>query len=208
MVHRIPSILSLLYQGLLWRMAADKKELYLTFDDGPVPGITEFVLETLTKHNIKATFFCIGDNIQKYPEVFKKVADAGHTIANHTFHHLKGWQTESSTYLKNIKLCDEIIIDNRPLTLVNYFRPPYGRITRKQIKLISDKKIVMWDVLTRDYDQSLSTDRCLRNSLTAVRNGSIIVFHDSVKAEKNLTYVLPRFIDECLNRGYTFKPLV
>lgn len=207
MIHRTPSILPFLYPNLLWRMPSDKKELYLTFDDGPVLGITEFILEELEKRKVKASFFCIGDNIGKYPEVFKKVVEADHTIGNHTFNHLKGWQTETKQYLDNILRCDEFIIDNCQLKIVNWFRPPYGRITRKQIKSITDKKIVMWDVLTRDYDQSISAERCLQNSLRAVRNGSIIVFHDSLKAEKNLRYVLPRFTEECLNRGYTFKPL-
>lgn len=189
-------------------MPADKKELYLTFDDGPIPQVTEFVLEELRKQNIRATFFCIGDNIRKHPEIFKRIVNEGHTIGNHTYHHLKGWQTNSVQYLNNIQQCDNEIIVHCPLSIVNCFRPPYGRITSKQIKSIKDKKIVMWDVLTRDYDAALSPENCLKGSLKALRNGSIIVFHDSLKAERNLRYALPRFIETCLKEGYTFKALV
>jgi peptidoglycan/xylan/chitin deacetylase (PgdA/CDA1 family) len=194
-------------------MPADKKQLYLTFDDGPIPGVTEFVLEVLSRHNIKATFFCIGDNIRKHPDIFKQVVNADHSIGNHTYNHLKGWRTSADKYIENIQQCDQEIVVHCPLSPdnhrdVNCFRPPYGRITPKQIKSIKDKRIVMWDVLTRDYDASLSEENCLKGSLQAVRNGSIIVFHDSMKAEKNLRYALPRLIDVCLQNGYTFKPLL
>lgn len=208
MLHRTPSILPFLFPKLLWRMPADKEELYLTFDDGPIPGVTEFVLEALSKHHIKATFFCIGDNIRKHPEIFKRIVNEGHTVGNHTYNHLKGWQTDSKNYVKNIEQCDQEIIVHCPLFIVNCFRPPYGRITPKQIKAITGKQIVMWDVLTRDYDASLLQENCLKGSLQAVRNGSIIVFHDSLKAEKNLRYALPRLIETCLQDGYTFKTLL
>lgn len=213
MLHRTPFILPLLFPKLLWRMPADKKELYLTFDDGPIPVVTEFVLEILAKHSIKATFFCIGDNIRKHPQIFKRIVNGGHAIGNHTYNHLKGWQTNSKNYLSNIEQCDsEITVNCLSMAIgmptVNFFRPPYGRITPHQIKVITGKKIVMWDVLTRDYDASLSQENCLKGSLHAVRNGSIIVFHDSLKAEKNLRYALPRFIETCLQEGYTFKALV
>lgn len=212
MLHRTPLILPLLYPSLLWRMPTDEKTLYLTFDDGPLPGPTEFVLDELKKHSIKATFFCIGDNIHRHPELFRKVVSEEHAVGNHTHNHLKGWQTKTEVYIKNIKECDNEIIVHCPLSPdsnrdVNYFRPPYGRITRNQIRTIKDKRIVMWDVLTRDYDASLSPEKCLKNSLAAVRNGSIIVFHDSIKAERNLRFVLPRFLEACLQQGYSFKKL-
>lgn len=212
MLHRTPAILPLLFPKLLWRMPVDKKELYLTFDDGPIPVVTEFVLEALTKYDIKATFFCIGDNIRKHPEIFKKIVRDGHAVGNHTYNHLKGWQTSVEKYSQNIHQCDaEITVNCLPMAIgmstVNCFRPPYGRITPKQIKTIKDKTIVMWDVLTRDYDASLAPEKCLTGSLKAVRNGSIIVFHDSLKAEKNLRYTLPRLIEACLENGYTFKTL-
>jgi peptidoglycan/xylan/chitin deacetylase (PgdA/CDA1 family) len=204
MLHRTPFFLPILYPGLLWRMPTDKKEIYLTFDDGPVPGPTEFVLDELKKHNLNATFFCIGDNILKHPQLFKRIGEEGHAVANHTFNHLKGWQTPLSTYIDNVKKCDQVITTNSSLQTISYFRPPYGRITHAQIKALNDKKIVMWDVLTRDYDATLSPERCFKQSLNATRNGSIVVFHDSIKSEKNLRYVLPKYIEACLAKGYTF----
>ncbi len=207
MLHRTPFLLPLLYPRLLWRMPADTKTLYLTFDDGPVPGPTEFVLDTLKQYGIEATFFCIGDNIHKHPEVFSKIIAAQHAIGNHTFNHVKGWQTDNATYQQNILLCDEQILKHQTLPSVRYFRPPYGRIRRSQIKALHDRTIVMWDVLTRDYDVSQSAAQCLRGSLQATRNGSIVVFHDSLKASRNLYAVLPAYIEACLAQGYTFRAL-
>ena len=207
MVHRTPSILPFFYPSLTWRMPADNKTLYLTFDDGPVPGPTEFVLETLQKFNIKATFFCIGENIRKHPELFKMILNHGQTIGNHTFNHLNGWRTDRNSYLENVRLCKAEMenhflsgSENKPL-----FRPPYGRITRNQIKSLSAYQIIMWDVLSIDYNKNLRSEKCLKNSVAVTRPGSIIVFHDSYKAEKNLTYVLPRFIEHFLTQGFTFS---
>jgi peptidoglycan/xylan/chitin deacetylase (PgdA/CDA1 family) len=210
--HRTPFFLPLLYPSLRWRIENEAKELYLTFDDGPVPGPTEFVLETLAARNIKATFFCIGDNIRKHPEVFKKIVDQDHAIGNHTFNHLNGWKINPPYYLDNIKKCDDLINEftsrttnnEQPATL---FRPPYGRITKKQIHTLSEYKIIMWDVLSVDYNKNLSRERCLHNTIRATRPGSIIVFHDSYKAEKNLTFALPAFIDHFLEQGFTFHSL-
>lgn len=207
MLHRTPFLLPLLYPRLLWRMPADTKTLYLTFDDGPVPGPTDFVLDTLKQYNIEATFFCIGDNIRKHPYVFSRIVKEQHAIGNHTYNHLKGWQTDTDTYLQNIALCDQQIREHQSMPTVQYFRPPYGRITRSQIKALPDRTIVMWDVLTRDYDASQGAAQCLRGSLQATRNGSIIVFHDSLKAARNLYAVLPAYIEACLKQGYTFKAL-
>lgn len=190
-------------------MPVTQPELFLTFDDGPVPGPTEFVLDTLHAFTAKATFFCIGDNIQKHPEVFERVVHAGHQIGNHTFNHLNGWRTDDNEYYHNIEKCEQVIGDshaqlqqNRPL-----FRPPYGRITRRQISLVRDFRIIMWDVLTRDYDARIPSGKCLRKSVKATRPGSIVVFHDSLKAEKNLRYVLPRFLEVFALKGYAFKTL-
>lgn len=203
--HRTPSILPWLYPSLHWRLPAKKKELYLTFDDGPFPGPTEFVLDTLKRYAIKATFFCVGNNIGKYPEIFQRVAAEGHRIGNHTFNHVSGWSLRTSDYLEEISRCDALLSaageQNR------LFRPPYGRITFKQIRMLADRPVIMWDVLTSDYNQKLSPERCRRNTLKAIRPGSIIVYHDSLKAERNLTYSLPGVIDECLTRGYTFSPI-
>lgn len=195
---RTPSILPLFYPSLLWRIDTDQKDIYLTFDDGPIPGPTEFVLETLKSFQVKATFFCIGDNIRKHPEIYQRVSKAGHAVGNHTFNHMNGWRATPAEYLENVR--------KTPLD-VKLFRPPFGRIKRSQISLLTDYKIVMWDVLTYDYDRSLDAEKCLTGALKAVRPGSIVVFHDSIKAEKNLTYVLPKFVDGCLSKGYSFKTL-
>ena len=209
--HRTPFFLPLLYPSLTWRILNDRKELYLTFDDGPVPGLTEFVLDTLASRNIKATFFCIGDNIRKHPEVFKKIIEQGHTVGNHTFNHLNGWKTNPQHYLNNIIECDEVIKTNSQTSnneqRSTLFRPPYGRITKKQVQSLTNYKIIMWDVLSVDYNKNLSQERCLHNTIRATRPGSIIVFHDSHKAEKNLKFTLPAFIDHFLEQGFTFHTL-
>jgi peptidoglycan/xylan/chitin deacetylase (PgdA/CDA1 family) len=200
---RNPFFLPWLYPGLTWRLPAAEKKLYLTFDDGPVPGPTEFVLDELARVGAKATFFCIGDNVRKHPTVYARVLAEGHAVGNHTFNHLSGWKTSDAEYIQNIHLCDEVLKPHAG----NLFRPPYGRITRRQIAALSNYRIVMWDVLTNDYAQSLSPEACLRGSLAASRNGSIVVFHDSLKAEKNLRYVLPRYLDHFIAQGFTFHSL-
>ena len=211
--HRTPFFLPLLYPSLQWRVPNVSNSLYLTFDDGPVEGPTEFVLNTLSEFSIKATFFCIGDNVQRYPHVFRKILDAGHHVGNHTFHHLNGWKASVKNYLHDVSLCENELnkfkdgkVDQQ---LMPIFRPPYGRVSRKQIRALQHYfNIIMWDVLSVDYNKRLSEEKCLRNTLRATRPGSIIVFHDSYKAEKNLVYVLPRFISQCLELGYTFNPII
>lgn len=205
---RVPFFLPWLFPNLVWRIPTKQKELFLTFDDGPIPGPTDFVLETLRKFNCKATFFCIGDNIRKHPDIFKKVIDAGHTIGNHTFNHVKGWNTSLDNYVENVKQCDtEIQNSIFRIQYSKFFRPPYGLITRKQIKALNDYKIIMWDVLTIDYDKNVSPEACLQNSIRVTRRGSIIVFHDSVKAERNMNYALPRYVEHFIKQGYAFKTL-
>jgi peptidoglycan-N-acetylglucosamine deacetylase len=203
--HRTPFFLPWIYPNLTWRIPTEEKELYLTFDDGPVHGPTEFVLETLRQYDAKATFFCIGDNVRKHPGVFKKIVDDGHAIGNHTFNHLNGWKTANPSYFENIKQCDEVFHQNAVQSKL--FRPPYGRITGKQIKALGGYTIVMWDVLSVDYLKSLSAEACLQNTLRATRPGSIIVFHDSYKAEKNMTHALPRFVEHFKDKGFSFKTL-
>lgn len=202
MIFRTPFILPLIYPTLVWRIPTVAKEIYLTFDDGPVPGPTEFVLDTLKQNDCKATFFSIGDNVKKHPAVYQRILKEGHAMGNHTFNHLKGWSHSDEDYLTNIKECDQAFGSKSQL-----FRPPYGRITKSQIRKLNDYKIVMWDVLTSDYNAKLSPERCLTGSIQATRPGSIVVFHDSVKAERNMTYALPRFMDHFLNQGFIFKSL-
>jgi peptidoglycan-N-acetylglucosamine deacetylase len=204
---RTPFFLPYFYPSLTWRMPSNEKKLYLTFDDGPVKGPTELVLETLASRSAKATFFCIGDNVRKHPRVFERVFADGHTVGNHTFHHLNGWRTPTSEYLKDVEACAD------EMRRLNWgegkmcFRPPYGRIKWSQVRSLSRYRIIMWDVLTQDFDHSLSPETCLRKSIAATRNGSIIVFHDSFKAEKNLSFVLPRFVDHFADLGFEFTPL-
>lgn len=209
MMYRVPFFLPWLYPNLLWRMPTTQKEIYLTFDDGPVAGPTGFALEALAKHSIQATFFCIGDNVRKNPDVFKRVLDQGHAIGNHTFHHLNGWKTPLDQYINNVNQCDtQFQTSNLEPRTSNLFRPPYGKITRAQISALTNYKIVMWDVLTNDYDKSKSPEACLKNSVKATRPGSVVVFHDSLKAERNMTYALPRYIDHFLDQGYSFHVLL
>ncbi len=205
MLHRTPSLFPFLYPSLTWRIENASRELYLTFDDGPVPGPTEFVLDTLAAHNAKATFFCIGDNVRKHPDIFKQVITKEHAVANHTFNHMNGWKTNRGDYVQNIKQCQEEMARHTKVPAL--FRPPYGRITRSQIKALPDFRIIMWDVLSVDYDRHLSAERCLKNTINAIRPGSIIVFHDSLKAERNMTYALPRMLDHFTQQGFQFKTL-
>lgn len=207
--------LSTLYPSLIWNKRGDDKIIYLTFDDGPIPEITDFVLEELEKFKAPATFFCVGDNISRHPAVFKKILSAGHKIGNHTFNHLNGWKTEDEAYLQNISLCEETIyamtkeVYKAEASLVpRLFRPPYGLIKRSQIKKLEGQyQIVMWDVLTGDFNKELSPEKCLHKAIKYTSKGSIVIFHDSIKAERNLRYALPRFLDHFSSSGYRFEVL-
>ena len=199
-----PLLLKWYYPSLLWNKSRTEKVIYLTFDDGPIPNVTDFVLKTLKVFNAKATFFCIGDNIVKHPEVFERVKNDGHAIGNHTFNHLKGWKTDNETYLQNTLKCQE-------LTQTDLFRPPYGRIKKSQISnlksQISGLNIVMWDVLSGDFDTKLSPEKCYQNVIKHTENGSIIVFHDSLKAFDRLFYTLPKVLAYFTEKGFTFLTL-
>jgi peptidoglycan/xylan/chitin deacetylase (PgdA/CDA1 family) len=200
-------IIKKLFSNYVWAIPNTENKIYLTFDDGPIPQVTEWVLEELKKYNVKATFFCIGDNIEKHPEIFKKVLGEGHAIGNHTFNHLNGWKTTTETYLENFDRCKESIQQFAISNLTSkIFRPPYGKIKRSQAKAIrkSGYKIIMWDVLSVDFDPTLSREKCLQNVLSNVESGSIIVFHDSIKALKNLEYVLPKTLEFLKEKGFVF----
>ena len=200
-----------MYPDFLWRVKTDKKVIYLTFDDGPIPEITEFVLETLENYNAKATFFCIGDNIEKHPNIFQQVANQGHTVGNHTYNHLKGWNTEDEIYIENFKKCTDIIEKNlisHTSYFISHFRPPYGRIKKSQAhEILKTHEIIMWDVLSGDYDQSIEKETVLKKSIQYSEAGSIVLFHDSIRASKNMMYALPRFLEHFSNQGFTFKKL-
>ncbi|HWW40579.1 polysaccharide deacetylase family protein [Pedobacter sp.] len=199
-----PLLLKWYYPSLVWNKSRSDKVIYLTFDDGPIPDVTDFVLKTLKSFQAKATFFCIGDNITKYPEIFERVIGDGHRIGNHTYNHLKGWKTTDELYLRNFSKCQE-------LTATNLFRPPYGRIKKSQIKEIRkyypNMKIIMWDVLSGDFDINLAPHKCFKNVIKHTVNGSVIVFHDSLKAFDRLEYALPRTLQYFHERGYTFETL-
>ncbi len=204
--HKTPVLVQKLYPGLKWRQKTKKKELFLTFDDGPVPGLTPFVLDTLSEFNIKATFFCVGDNLKKHGEIAQKVVSHGHVLANHTFNHLNGWKTDTDQYLENIEKCERYLTEVS--TSRRLFRPPYGKMRRSQIRRISQKyEVIMWDVLSGDFSRKISEESCLSNSIKATHNGSIVLFHDNIKAEKNLKYTLPRYIEHFISQGFAFKTL-
>ncbi len=205
-IHKTPGWIKGLYPSLTWNLPTQEKVIYLTFDDGPIPEVTPEVVEILKKYEAKATFFCVGDNIRKHPKVFEMVVKAGHNVANHTYHHIKGWQNTLDVYLEDIEECQQIIhsfnIENR------LFRPPYGRITSKQIREVKQKfKIVMWDVLTGDYNASLSADSILKRIIKATKPGSIVVFHDSIKAYPRLASVLPDYLSYFQDQGFRFEAI-
>jgi peptidoglycan-N-acetylglucosamine deacetylase len=201
--HRTPFFLPWLYPSLTWRMTTGKT-VYLTFDDGPVEGPTEFVLAELARQSVTATFFCIGDNIRKHPNVFRRLIADGHTVGNHTVNHLNGWKTSADEYVDNVKAFDPIAAQAGHRLPTRLFRPPYGCVSRKQIRLLADYHIVMWDVLSQDYNHNFSPEQCLRRTMQACRPGSVIVFHDSYKSQRNMEYALPRLIDFLGDKGYNF----
>lgn len=209
---KTPFLLKALFPGLLWEIKNEgTNTIYLTFDDGPVPDITPFVLKTLSQYKAKATFFCVGENIAKYPGIFMDIETEGHRTGNHTYHHLNGWEVPSSHYLKNVEACHLTLAHNRvkpaePATPL--FRPPYGRMRIEQwLSLRQKYQIVMWDILSGDYDSQFSEQVCLQKSIKASKPGTIIIFHDSYKAAKNLKYVLPRYLDYFASSGYNFATL-
>ena len=193
-----------------WRFQSNEKEIFLTFDDGPTPEITQFVLSELKKYNAKATFFCIGKNIQNYPEIFNEIISDGHSIGNHTQNHLNGWKTTTENYIANFLECHKTITQfNKIKFKKQLFRPPYGKIKKSQAKKILKKgyKIIMWDVLSADFDNTISKERCLQNVLNNAKKGSIIVFHDSLKASKKVKYALPTVLKTFSDKGFVFKKI-
>lgn len=199
---KTPNFIRSFYKNYIWNITTDKKEIFLTFDDGPTPKITSFVLDLLSKHNAKATFFCIGKNIKNHPNLFNRIIKEGHTVGNHTQNHENGWKTNNVNYLNSVDSC-ELLINKSNLL----FRPPYGKIKRSQaIKLIKNGyKIIMWSVLSGDFDTKLSKEKCLDNVLLNTKKGDIIVLHDSKKAFNTLQYILPKIMQYYADKGYQFK---
>lgn len=196
-----PKIISNRFKDILWKVNTKEKILYLTFDDGPIPENTEWILSELEKYNAKATFFCVGENVSKYPELFKKILADGHTVGNHTYNHLNNWKTEFHSYIENIQKGNEFIKSN-------LFRPPYGKLGFYSMRAIKrDYQIVLWDVLSRDFDPKISPEICYHNVIKNASEGSIIVFHDNYKAVRNLYVVLPLILEFYTQKGYRFNSL-
>jgi peptidoglycan-N-acetylglucosamine deacetylase len=206
--HKTPFLLKLLYPECLWDVRTKEKEVFLTFDDGPVPGVTEFVLDTLKYYNTKATFFCVGENVVKYPHIFQRIIEEGHQVGNHTYNHLNGWQNNNDFYFDNIRKCKEAMEGLMPGKKFNLFRPPYGKIKKSQLKNISrEYKVIMWDLLTGDFDERLSAEECLQAAVRYTKKGTILIFHDSFKAEAKMRKVLPEYLEFCNAQGYSFNTL-
>lgn len=219
---RPPRLLHQLLPGCEWTgpaTATAAPVLYLTFDDGPIPEETPWVLEQLAEYHAKATFFCVGENVARYPEIARAVRAAGHRLGHHTYHHISAWQTRPADYLAEVRrghaeLSRALSVDIQPgeaealAGQPSLFRPPYGRLTRSlSAALRPDYRLIMWSVLTRDYDPHLPPEDCLRRTMAAVRPNDIVVFHDSRKASPRLRYVLPRLLAHCAARGYRFETL-
>ncbi|MBR9830809.1 polysaccharide deacetylase family protein [bacterium] len=203
MIAYIPKVLKKIYPLLNWDETPDGNEVFLTFDDGPIPEVTPWVLEKLKEYDVKATFFCIGDNVLKHPKIYQRILDEGHAVGNHTHKHLKGWNTDDGTYLKDIENAGEFISSN-------LFRPPYGRIKKSQIKLIQSLNyhIIMWSILSGDYNKNRSPEACFNNVKRNLKPGSVVVFHDSIKADNNMRYALEKtliFMRENNFKGVSIK---
>jgi peptidoglycan/xylan/chitin deacetylase (PgdA/CDA1 family) len=199
-VH-LPHCITNWFPLAIWRMPIDKKVVYLTFDDGPIPEVTPWVLDLLMEHNIKATFFAVGENVFRYPEIFEQIVEDGHAVGNHTYHHLQGLKSDNKTYYKDIVHANKMIGSN-------LFRPPHGWLKRAQYRYLSGKyKIIMWDVISCDYNRNITKEEVLNNVLEFAREGSIITFHDSLKAESHLKWALPRAIEALKAQGYEFDKI-
>lgn len=221
---KTPLLAKKMFPNYVWDIPNSGKVLYLTFDDGPTPEITNWTLQTLKNFNAKATFFCIGNNIEKHPNIFQNILADGHRIGNHTHNHVKGWKTKATDYLNNVAEAEMVIKNqmsnskdqipnslfrSQQLINVKLFRPPYGQITPKQGKhlLELNYKIIMWDVLSFDWEKEVSKETCLENVISHATNGSIIVFHDSIKASKNMQYALPKVLERFSKKGFVFKAI-
>lgn len=189
-----PKFLKRIMPSLIWNMEGED-DIFLTFDDGPTPGVTEWVLDTLAKHNAKATFFCLGKNVEQYPDLYHKILNEGHKVGNHTYSHQKGWSMSVERYVEDVDFANQYIHSD-------LFRPPYGRIKPSQARMLSERySLIMWDVLSQDYSNLISPRTCLRNVTKHVQPGSIVVFHDSVKSFRNLKYALPRVLEHIDKMG-------
>ncbi|MTI20461.1 polysaccharide deacetylase family protein [Fulvivirga sp. RKSG066] len=206
--HKTPAPARWLFPSLLWKKKTNNKEIYLTFDDGPIPGLTEYILDVLKDYNVKATFFCVGENIKKNKSIAERALREGHRLGNHSYNHCNGWQTSTIDYISNVVRCQRHLLDLHDHDVKPLFRPPYGKMKLSQIKLLKKKyQIVMWDVLSGDFLNDMEPEVCLKKSIKATGKGSIVIFHDNIKAEENVKYSLSRYIKHFLDKGYSFKTL-
>jgi peptidoglycan/xylan/chitin deacetylase (PgdA/CDA1 family) len=202
---KTPRLFEIIYPDAVWHAERDKKQIYLTFDDGPVPVVTDYVLDLLAQFEVKATFFCVGENVKKHPDIFKRLIREGHGIGNHTYNHLNGWRVDEDIYLKNIQACTDIFQLAGYESNHMFFRPPYGKIRRKTIKkLQGNYKIIMWDVLPYDFSDKVDADRCLSKSIKYTKNGSIIIFHDNLRTFETLKLIISQFIATMKEKNYEF----
>lgn len=208
-IIHIPKWFQSIFSGVTWSVSTDKKELFLTFDDGPTPEITEWVLEELNKFNAKATFFCIGKNIAAHPEIFEKIIRDGHRIGNHTYNHLKGWKTRTKNYLNNTEKTQVLLDRFTSPENTRLFRPPYGKISPLQVRKLKalNYKIVLWSVLSGDFDPNISQEQCTENVIKNSEKGAVIVFHDSLKACQNMKEALPKVLAYFSKKGFEFNVL-
>jgi peptidoglycan/xylan/chitin deacetylase (PgdA/CDA1 family) len=191
----------LLPSDLLWQVKTSEKVVYLTFDDGPISGLTGEILEILAGYNAKATFFCVGENVKRNPEIYHRILEHGHAAGNHTHHHLKGWSTSFDEYMKDVNEAGKYIDSS-------LFRPPYGLMTYRQAKVLSKNyQVVMWSVLTKDYDPYVSREECLETAIQGIRPGAVIVFHDNLKSREKVLYALPRLLEQLEREGYRSEKL-
>ena len=200
---KTPSFVPTLTKGMVWHLKGLEPQptLYLTFDDGPIPKLTEWIIQLLDEYNAKGTFFCVGHNIHKYSTIHQELLVRGHSTGNHTYHHLNGWKTKQYTYLENVLKASEM--DPTPL-----FRPPYGKITKRQLQALKKRyHIIMWDVITGDFDQKLSPQACAHKAIKAAEDGSILVFHDNQKAFPRIQYALPKVLDHYAKLNFQFKAI-
>jgi peptidoglycan-N-acetylglucosamine deacetylase len=201
-VVKTPWWLKKLFGKCTWEMPSNTGKVYLSFDDGPHPEITPFVLETLAKYDARGSFFCIGDNVSKYPQVFQRIIDEGHSVGNHSYHHLNGWETRNQVYFDDIQKASELISSNM-------FRPPYGKLSFRQVSTLMTMGLqpIMWTVLSGDFDTSISKEKVAENVLKNLRPGVIVVFHDSEKAETRMKYALPLVLRLISERGWVAEKL-
>lgn len=199
MKFQTPAFVHRLFPELLWNVPVTQDVIYLTFDDGPHPDITPKVLNILSQFDAKACFFCVGNNVHKYPGIFHQVLDAGHLVGNHSYHHINGWRTPDEFYFEDVEKCNKLVQSH-------YFRPPYGKILPSQMRYLKKYyRLVMWSAITYDFDAEISKEDCLDISIGKTSRGSIVVFHDSLKAEENMLYALPRFLEYYSKKGYRFE---